>query len=451
MTDAVGHYHDLLATGRAAADAQEVMDRLQTARGLAFGERPLCTALRPRFLSPDQYRAVRRKSEALLPAFRATYDRALADASFREQFRLTDAEEELLTIDPGFDDPSPSSRLDSFFDGQDRLQFTEYNTETPAGAGYSDALIDVFHALPVFQEFQRRYHVTPNPCQPGVLHAMLSTYRDWQRATGNREPLRVAILDWREVPTFSEFVLIYDYLRAAGIESRIADPRDCELINGKLMCGDFHATFVYKRVIITELIERGGIDHPLILAVRAGAACVANTFRGKILFKKASFAVLGDERNTALYTPEQRQLIRAHIPWTRLVEERKTVVDGETIDLVPYTLANRHKLVLKPNDDYGGKGIVLGWTLDTPAWEAAVHAALAAPTVVQEKIVLPREPYPSCDGAGNLHVSDRMVDTNPYVSRGVVTGCLTRISSDEMVNVTAGSGSTLTTFLIESR
>ena len=34
------------------------------------------------------------------------------------------------------------------------------------------------------------------------------------------------------------------------------------------------------------------------------------------------------------------------------------------IDLVPWVLANKDKLVLKPNDDYGGKGIVLGWTVD---------------------------------------------------------------------------------------
>ena len=451
MTDAVGHYHDLLAHGSAAADCQEVLDRLQLARGLGFGERPLCTALRPRFLTLTQYRTVRKQSEALLPAFHTAYQRALADAEFRQQFRLTEAEEELLTIDPGFEDPSPTSRLDSFFDGEDRLQFTEYNTETPAGAGYADSLIDVFYAMSVFQEFQRKYQVVPNPCMPGVLHAIFLTYKEWQATTGNRDPLRVAILDWREVPTFSEFVVIYDYLRAAGIEVRIADPRDCEFVDDKLMCGDFHATFVYKRVIITELVNRGGIDHPVIKAVRAGAACVANTFRSKILFKKASFAVLGDERNESLFTDSQRQLFQNHIPWTRVVEERKTRFNGEPIDLVPYILAHREKLVLKPNDDYGGSGIVLGWTLDQSAWEAAVQHAIANPYVVQEKIILPREPYPALDEAGTLHIADRMVDTNPYVSRGVVGGCLTRISSDEMVNVTAGSGSTLTTFLIEVR
>ena len=45
-----------------------------------------------------------------------------------------------------------------------------------------------------------------------------------------------------------------------------------------------------------------------------------------------------------------------------------------------------------------------------------------------------------------------MLDTNPYVAFGsYVHGCLTRVSTDELVNVTAGGGSTVPTFLIEER
>ncbi len=63
------------------------------------------------------------------------------------------------------------------------------------------------------------------------------------------------------------------------------------------MAGDYHITLIYKRVLISELIERGGIDHPVVQAVRDRAVCMVNSFRCKILFKKASLAVLSDERN----------------------------------------------------------------------------------------------------------------------------------------------------------
>jgi len=451
MSDAISSYHDLLASGGPlAADSQDALARAQQNRGLLFGERPVCTVLRPRFLSPHQYRFLHDTVGRLLPAFDAIYNRALADPLFRAQFRMLDWEEELLSVDPGFECPSPTSRFDTFYCSDDELYFTEFNTETPAGAGYSDALTKVFYALPVFQEFQRRFRVFPIPAKPGVLHALTDSFKQWSGNTSDAP--RIAILDWREVPTFSEFVLFYDYFKAMGIEARIVDPREVEYRDGKLWAGDYHITLIYKRVLISELVERGGLDHPVIRAVRDRAVCMANSFRCKILFKKASLAVLSDERNAALFTADQLSAIGKHIPWTRVMENRKTRgPDATEIDLVPWASANKDRLVLKPNDDYGGKGIVLGWTVDQPAWDDAIRTALATPHVVQQKVRLPKEAFPSFEGGG-LQVIDRMLDTNPYVAFGqFMHGCLTRISTDALVNVTAGGGSTVPTFLVEPR
>jgi len=447
--EAIARYHDLLASGAIAADSQANLDRLQVSRGLAFGERPLCTVLRPRFLTFEQYRYLRERVGILLPAFQKTYDRALADPQFRKQYRMRDWEEQLLPIDPGFANPSPTGRFDAFYNADNSLLFTEFNSETPAGAGYSDALSELFYGLPVFQEFQRQFHCFPLPCKPGVLHSLLDSFHQWQ-GTRNVVP-RIAILDWREVPTFSEFVLFYDYFKSFGLEARIVDPREVEYVDGKLMAGDYHITLIYKRVLISELIERGGLDHPVVRAIRDGAVCMANTFRCKILFKKASFAVVSDEANASLFTNDELVAIHKHIPWTRVVEERKTTIDGQPIDLVPFVHANKDRLVLKPNDEYGGKGIVLGWTVEQSAWDQAVQLAIREPYVVQQRIKLPYEPYPSM-ADGQLKIVDCMQDTNPYVAFGsYVHGCLTRISTDELVNVTAGGGSTVPTFLIEKR
>jgi uncharacterized circularly permuted ATP-grasp superfamily protein len=445
--DAIREYHAILGRPGLAADSQGVLDGLQRERGLTYGPRPICTVLRPRFLTLCQFRALRDAVAGVLPAFDTIYARALADRDFRRQFRLLDWEERLLDTDPGFACPSPTARLDSFLTADGGLQFTEYNTETPAGGAYADALTKVFYALPAFREFQRTRYAFPLPCKPGVTDALLDAYAQW-RGTRN-DPPRVAILDWREVPTFSEFVLFYDHFRGLGIEARIVDPREVEYIDGKLMAGDYHITLVYKRVLLTELIERGSIDHPVVQAVRDGAVCMVNSFRCKILFKKASLAVVSDERNASLFTPKQAELIRRHIPWTRVVEERKTQFDGASIDLVPFTHANKDRLVLKPNDDYGGRGIVLGWAVDQPTWDAAVQNALSLPFVVQQKIDLPREPFPKFID-DDLQFLDHLVDTNPYVIHGTtVQGCLTRISAGDLVNVSAGSGATVPTFLIE--
>ncbi|MBE7552952.1 MAG: hypothetical protein HS126_17915 [Anaerolineales bacterium] len=459
VQQAIQTYHDLLLNGDIAAESQGQLDAQQQRCGLFFGERPLCSVLRPRFLTLAQYRFIQQRTRMLLAAFAKIHQAGIADKAFRAQFDLTDWEDELVQHDPGFHPASPTSRLDAFFvphpqplsqgergaNDEGELHFTEYNAETPAAPAYNDALTELFYTLPVMSQFLRRYQLLPLPARHGVMHALLESYRQW---AGRNEAPRIAIVDWREVPTYSEFVLFDSYFKAQGLDCIIADPREIEYRHGKLMAGDYHITLIYKRVLIAELVEREGIAHPLIRAVREGAACMVNPFACKLLYKKASLAVLSDERNAHLFTAAEQQAIADHIPWTRRVEERQTEYGGQKVDLIPFIHQQQERLVLKPNDDYGGRGIVLGWTVDATEWEQAVQAALSTPYIVQERVAIPSEAYPSLI-EGQLHIFDRMLDTAPFVFHGdSVYGCLTRLSTATLLNVTAGGGSTVPTFLV---
>jgi hypothetical protein len=447
--DAIDFYHSLL-TDELGAETGGQLDRELKERGLYFGDRPLCTVVRPRFFAPQQYRFCQERATVILGAFDKAHRAALADPAVRRQFRLFDWEEELVERDPQRERPSPMARLDAFLvSAEHGLRFTEYTAETPAGAGYTDALTSLFDALPVMRPFLRRYQLRPLPVRHHTLHALLTAYERW--GGGRGEPPRVAIVDWREVPTQSEFAVFERFFHEHGIECVIADPREMEYTGGKLMAGDFHVTLIYKRVLISELVERCGLESPVVRAVTDGAVCMANSFACKILHKKASLAVLSDERNAGLYTAAEREAIDAHVPWTRVVEERTTARRGESIDLLPYVRENREQLVLKPNDEYGGKGIVLGWEVSDTAWGEAVAAAVSDPYIVQERITLPTSPYPSVVD-GRVVIADRMLDTAPYVFDGqYVDGCLTRLGTTSLLNVTAGGGSNVPTYLVERR
>ena len=67
----------------------------------------------------------------------------------------------------------------------------------------------------------------------------------------------------------------------------------------------------------------------MIRAVRERAVCMVNPFSCKMMHKKASLAVLSDERNAHLFSAEEAEAIEAHIPWTRVVEERHTKFGGQ--------------------------------------------------------------------------------------------------------------------------
>jgi hypothetical protein len=448
LAAAIDHWHALL-TPELAAETQAQLDDQMRRRGLFFGERPLCSVLRPRLLTPGQYRYLQRASALLLGAFDTVYRAAVADPAFRAAFRLEDWEERLFGFDPGFRDPSPVSRLDAFFvPDRGGLRFTEYNAETPAAAAYNDVLAEVFYGLPVTRHFLRTWELRPQPARQNVMHALLDAYQQW---SGRRDRPRVAILDWREVPTYSEFVLMADYLRQQGLECVIADPREVEYRGGRLVADGVEVDLIYKRVLLSELVERGGLEHPIMRAVLDRAVCMVNPFRCKLLHKKASLAVLSDERHAHLFSAAELDAIRAHIPWSRVVEERRTRWRDTDVDLVPFIVEQRDQLVLKPNDEYGGKGIVLGWESSAETWEAAVRGALAAPSIVQERVAIPKEPYPFVFD-GRLYIEDRILDTAPFCFHGAyMDGCLTRLSTESLVNVTAGGGSSLATLVVERR
>jgi hypothetical protein len=448
LHEAVAGYNDLL-TDQLAGESQAQLDAQQTLRGLMFGDRPLCTVLRPRFMSAVQYRYLQARGTIILRAFCSAYRAAVEDRVVREQFGLFDWEETLLHHDPGFRDPSPVSRLDAFFVGEtDGLRFTEYNAETPAGGGYNDVLSEVFYGLPVMAEFLRLWDIRPLPARHGVLHALLDAFHQW---SGRRDRPRVAILDWSDVPTRNEFILFRDYFERQGIDCVILDPAACEYSGGRLSAAGKPIDLIYKRVLITELVERGGLDHPVVRAVRDNAVCMVNPFRCKLLHKKASLAVLSDEHNARLFSAAEREAIAAHIPWTRRIAERRTTHHGHAVDLLPYISSHREELVIKPNDEYGGKGILLGWETDQKVWDEGIRAGLSEPCIVQERVPLPSESFPSMDGA-TVRFADRMLDTAPYVTHGAfVDGCLTRLSTAALLNVSAGGGSSVPTFVVEGR
>jgi hypothetical protein len=447
LHDAIKTYHDLL-TDELATESQEHLDDQLRRRGLYFGDRPLCTVLRPRFLLPDQYNYLRRSIQPLLSAFAKISEAAVADRAFCRQFRLRDWEEELIQVDPGYRSHTPLTRLDAFFSTDDgSLRFTEYNAEVPAASAYNDVLTKVFLGMPVMGQFLHQYVVQPLMTRHDVMHVLLYAYKEW----GGQGKPNIAILDWREVPTYSEFELFIRFFEGQGLECRIVDPRDVEYRNGRLSAGDFTINLIYKRVLITELIERGGMDHAVVKAVRDGNVCMVNPFRCKILYKKTSLAVLSDDRNQHMFSEAERQSILAHIPWTRTVEERQTTYGDTPIDLVAFILKYQERFVLKPNDDYGGRGIVLGWQTNRSGWEEAVAEALKSPHVVQERIAIPEEPYPSLVD-GRLQIYDRMQDTAPFIFYGTyVDGCLTRLSNDPLLNVSAGGGSSVPSFIVDRR
>jgi uncharacterized circularly permuted ATP-grasp superfamily protein len=204
-------------------------------------------------------------------------------------------------------------------------------------------------------------------------------------------------------------------------------------------------------VLGQELFQKMGKHHAIFRAVRDGAVCISNSFQALLLYKKSSLAFLSDEAHHHLFNTEEIKAINTHIPWTRVVADRTTYYNNSTIDLLDFISTNKDRLVLKPNDSYGGKGVVLGWEASKEEWDAALKSALNEPYVVQTKVNVASELYPFFTD-GKLSIQKMYVDADPFIFMGKTAGgVLTRLSSAALLNVTAGHGSAIPSFVIEKR
>ncbi len=453
LAEATDIYHDLCHSGRLARDTWDVLEAGMRERALLFGDRLLCTVLRPLFQTEDEHRYLTQRTQTLLGVFRKASDAMVRDPALRAQVALTPDEEYLVSLPTGYRSNIPTARLDSFFGraqagGPRTLHFIEFNGESPASMGYSDLLARLFLETPLMQRFQQHFAVRMVEARPHALDALLRIYAEWK---GNRSDRpRMAIVDWAGVPTTTEFSILQEYFGRHGVQCTICTPDDLDFARGTMYAAGEPVDFVYKRVLTTELLARYGLDHPIVDALRAQAICLANPFTCKLLHKKASFAFVSDERNAHLFSEAEREAVRQHIPWTRVLAERKTLDSrGQPIDLMPWAGRNRERLVLKPNDEYGGKGVLIGWETDSGAWERALEAALDEPSIVQERAEIAYEEFPRLDEAGNVEISRLLVDCDPFLFHGdTVAGCLVRLSSVTLLNVTAGGGSVVPLFVV---
>ena len=430
-------YDRLLRDERAVAQEFEerLFDRMRQAK-LTFGGRILCPFLRPAFLSPERYEGVRAASRTVMEAVRTVESRLGEELWTRVD--LTPAERELCAIDPGYRSSAPTGRLDAFYT-PDGFRFVELNAESPAGIAYNEALAELFLELPLMEKLQQRWEVRVPAARERLLSTLLDCYRE---AGGRQEHPTIAVVDYDEVPTRSEHHLFRDFFATRGYPAVVCDPRDLTYERGALHYEGRSVDVVYKRLLVNEFIEKAHQLQPLLQAARDRAVTLVNPFRCKPVHKKAIFAVLTDEAMSGLFTEEQRAVLAAHVPWTRRLVEGRTTRAGKTIDLPRFVARHRTELVLKPNDEYGGKGVFIGAEMSDTEWRSALAEALRSSYVVQDRVEVERQSFPEPAPAPEQGVRfrDFIVDLDPFLFQDQVEGVLTRLSASAVANVSSGGG-----------
>src|SRR6266508_3583371 len=148
--------------------------------------------------------------------------------------------------------------------------------------------------------------------------------------------------------------------------------------DGRLRAGDRTVDAV-MRMFIPRALPAGDGLAALRTALGTGAVRMYLPTATWLLGNKSIYAWLWDDLE--LMRPADAEVVRRHVPRTEVADARA----------VERALDDQQRLVLKPSDDYGGHGVVIGPDVTPAAWREALRKAVAeSGHVLQQHIAADR-------------------------------------------------------------
>ncbi|MBD3288319.1 hypothetical protein GF337_05905, partial [candidate division KSB1 bacterium] len=387
----------------------ELMNKFLRERNCTFRGQVMPTLLKPNFLSPRQSTVLKRVVKIISNVLNKFIKYYFENEDVRKIMNFSAEENELFSIDPGYSVPLVISRLDAFMQDYD-IRFLEFNCDSPAGTAYSDVLEDGFHNYLEKYNFLIHWKIKYSNRQDQLLNALLACYREFSSQQQKKKNPTIAIIDWEDVSTLSEFELLKVYFESKGYPTIISCPQKLKIRNGELTVDGEVIDIIYRRVITRELIKRMDEVNDFIQAVKDGLVCMANPFRSFIVGNKKVLAIMTDPAFQSIYSREELKIINQCIPWTKVLKDSKETFQNFQVNLRNFIYDNRENLVLKPASSYGGKDVYLGRDTTDDTWRRIVDENIDNENwVVQQYVPIPEDIFPELRG-DEIHLKLKKVN-----------------------------------------
>ncbi len=431
---------ELLNDKKYAIEQYETLNEYLVEHGCMFKDEPMPLLPKPSFISPKQSKTIQYVVEKISRVLNKFIGLYLQDEQVRQIMDFSEKENELFFIEPWYKIPLVITRLDAFMNDYS-IKFLEFNCDSPAGIGFSEIVENGFSETLQRYPFFHTWHLEYLERIQALFKALLYCYNEFRshHAAFPKKPV-IAIVDWDDVVTAAEFVILKTFFENQGYDTVITSPQKCK-INGDHMVADGQRIdLIYKRVITRELIAKWDEVQEFVQGIKDGLVCVCNPFRSYIAGNKKILALLSDPRFQHIYDHEELEVINRTIPWTAILANRKVPYQGFMVNQRNFISDNREKLVLKPASSYGGKDVFLGNETDQETWEQIIDEHIESETwVVQQYVTIPQEIFPIVQD-GRLELQLKKVNLNPFALLGKYSGAISRVSDSSIINISAGGG-----------
>jgi len=145
---------------------------------------------------------------------------------------------------------------------------------------------------------------------------------------------------------------------------------------------------------IGAVIEATAVPTPrhVFRCFKGGTVSLFNGPVSGFLGDKRNLALLSLHEDSDLLTPVEREVVRRHVPWSRLVADERTTYRGESGRLLAIAAARRDSLVLKPVDGSQGRGVCLGRCTAPGEWRRLLDESAGTRRMLLQEYVASR-PY----------------------------------------------------------
>lgn len=335
----------------------------------------------PFFFSPEEADFLARVSKKLSSILEKVMQKYLSDEEFRSYFGFSPELEELILVDPGYENDFPMARFDIFYYGGKDLKFCELNADGSSGMVKSNILEEHFKQAQGIKELQQNYELETWDLVDSWLETMFAAYQQFSHTEAKPN---IAIMDFDNYGMVGEFEYFKELLIERGYNVKIVDPRELKYEHEQLYKEDFKIDLIYRRAVTTDLMDHYQELSALWRAYKQHDVCLVGPIRSQVLHNKIIFAILHDEEKVPFLSAEERDFIASYIPRTELVAPNSKEQLSEV-------LSKQEQFVLKPLDDYGANGVVIGTDVTTQKWEQEVKRIWkqGANYLVQEFCSLP--------------------------------------------------------------
>lgn len=392
---------------------------------------PVAFLYTPCFLRGEELENIKAHVERATALFDHVIDLYLEKEDFRKLFDFPKEIEELILLDSPLPRKFPMARMDIFYRGIDDFTFCEINTDGSSAMNEDRVLTELFKDSLLYQDLKEK----------GIQMNEFELFSSWVDTVYNywkeERPPVIGILDTKV--DHDEFRRYAKHFEERGARVHLVTPWELDLEDGYLSYQGEKLDLIYRRLVTTDLYSIYDEVPKLIQGIKEGKTLFFGPITSQVIHNKMLFAVLYHKEAQQYFSEEEKQWIKAHIPYTAVVDER--ILADE------HYVYEKDRYLLKPMDSYASRGIFVGKEMSEADWKSLLEAVVGRDYLIQAFATLPT--FTSMD-----YELDTPVDFHQlmgiFVYDGKLQGFFTRSGAQLVVAGHQGGRSQATLSFIEN-